>query len=88
VKLQNQVAIDITSLQSTILSEVTKIMKGKTGGASNPLNLDGLFVTDSGKSIDINKINKHLNFLSMEVLKLKKESMNYNLHAKQTQKTV
>jgi hypothetical protein len=38
--------------------------------------------------VDINKIQKQLNLMSIEMLRLKKENLNYSLHARQTQKSL
>jgi hypothetical protein len=50
--------------------------------------MDGFYLNEEGRGFDITKIQKQINFINIEVIKLKKDTLNYNLHARQNAKTV
>lgn len=50
--------------------------------------MDGLLVNEEGKSLDLTKVTRQISLMNQELTRLKKESLNYNLHARQNAKTI
>lgn len=44
-------------------------------------------MNEDGHAVDIKKLEKQLHLINIEILRLKKENLNYSVHARQTQKS-